>query len=104
MSDSNDRIGQVGNYLRGLQSEIVMALETVDGKAKFRSDRWDRPGGGGGDSRVLVDGDVFEQAGVGFSHVSGKGMPPSATRSRPELAGKRFQALGVSLVLHPRNP
>ncbi len=104
MSDSNDRIGQVGDYLRGLQSEIVMALETVDGKAKFRSDRWDRPGGGGGDSRVLVDGDVFEQAGVGFSHVSGKEMPPSATGSRPELAGKRFQALGVSLVLHPRNP
>ena len=104
MSDSNDRIEQVGDYLRGLQSEIVQALESVDGKATFRSDRWDRPGGGGGYSRVLVDGGVFEQAGVGFSHVFGEKMPPSATKSRPELEGKSFQALGVSLVLHPRNP
>ena len=104
MTDSNDMIGQVGKYLRGLQSEIVQALEAVDGKATFRSDRWDRPGGGGGNSRVLVDGGVFEQAGVGFSHVFGDEMPPSATKTRPELAGKSFQALGVSLVLHPRNP
>ena len=101
---SDNRIEIVGDYLRDLQSSIVDALEEVDGKEAFRDDRWDRDGGGGGNSRVLVDGDVFEQAGVGFSHVFGDQMPPSATKSRPELAGKRFQALGVSLVLHPRNP
>ena len=101
---SNTEIEKVDEYLRGLQSDIVQALEEVDGKEKFRSDRWDREGGGGGNSRVLIDGGVFEQAGVGFSHVFGDQMPPSATQSRPELAGKSFQALGVSLVLHPRNP
>ena len=101
---SKDKIEKVGEYLRSLQSEIVQALEGVDGKEAFRSDRWDREGGGGGNSRVLVNGSVFEQAGVGFSHVFGDQMPPSATKSRPELAGKSFQALGVSLVLHPRNP
>ena len=101
---SNTQIERVGEYLRGLQSDIVQALEEVDDKEKFRSDRWDREGGGGGNSRVLIDGGVFEQAGVGFSHVFGDQMPPSATQSRPELAGKSFQALGVSLVLHPRNP
>ena len=101
---SDTRIEIVGDYLRGLQSSIVDALEEVDGKESFRSDRWDRDGGGGGNSRVLVGGGVFEQAGVGFSHVFGDQMPPSATKSRPELAGKRFQAMGVSLVLHPRNP
>jgi len=101
---SNTEIERVGEYLRGLQSDIVQALEEVDGKEEFRSDRWDREGGGGGNSRVLINGGVFEQAGVGFSHVFGDQMPPSATQSRPELAGKSFQALGVSLVLHPRNP
>ena len=98
---SDNRVEIVGDYLRGLQSSLVDALEEVDEKESFRSDRWDR---GGGNSRVLVDGGVFEQAGVGFSHVFGDQMPPSATKSRPELAGKRFQALGVSVVLHPRNP
>jgi coproporphyrinogen III oxidase len=101
---SNEHIEQVGDYLRALQARIVDALETVDGKGRFRSDEWQRPGGGGGRSRVMVGGNVFEQAGVGFSHVGGDQMPPSATKSRPELAGKRFQALGVSLVLHPWNP
>jgi coproporphyrinogen III oxidase len=100
----NDQIDQVGEYLRGLQDNIVSALEAVDGQETFRVDDWERPGGGGGRSRVLVDGAVFEQAGVGFSHVYGSEMPPSATKARPELAGKSFQALGVSLVLHPRNP
>lgn len=103
MSKSNE-IARVSEYLLALQADIVQALEDIDGSATFRSDRWDRPGGGGGNSRVLVEGDVFEQAGVGFSHVFGDQMPASATRSRPELAGKEFQALGVSLVLHPRNP
>ena len=100
----NDKIERVGEYLRGLQDSIVGALEAVDGRESFRIDDWERPGGGGGRSRVLVDGAVFEQAGVGFSHVYGSEMPPSATKARPELAGKSFQALGVSLVLHPRNP
>ena len=101
---SKPDIEAVEQYLRALQLDICSTLETVDGKETFRKDQWDRPGGGGGLSRVLVAGDVFEQAGVGFSHVFGSEMPPSATKGRPELAGKRFQAMGVSLVLHPRNP
>ncbi len=104
MSTDDISIARVEDYLRGLQQEIVASLEAVDGKESFRHDCWDRPGGGGGESRVLVDGAVFEQAGVGFSHVFGDQLPPSATRTRPELAGRGFQAMGVSLVLHPHNP
>ncbi len=100
MSNIND----VKDYLTGLQNRICAELEALDGEASFGSDTWERPGGGGGDSRILKQGAVFEQAGVGFSHVFGDQMPPSATRNRPELAGKSFQAVGVSLVLHPRNP
>jgi len=102
--DDTVSIDPVEQYLRGLQARIVAALEEVDGVATFRLDEWVRPGGGGGTSRVLVNGGVFEQAGVGFSHVFGERMPPSATKNRPELAGRGFQAMGVSLVLHPRNP
>ncbi|HEX5786674.1 MAG TPA: oxygen-dependent coproporphyrinogen oxidase [Woeseiaceae bacterium] len=94
----------VRHYLVSLQNRIVAELEHIDGKAAFAEDAWERPGGGGGRSRVLRDGGVFEQAGVNYSHVYGAGMPPSATKHRPELAGKEFQALGVSLVLHPHNP
>ena len=97
-------IDAVKDYLTGLQNRICAELESIDGRATFGSDTWARPGGGGGDSRVLKQGDVFEQAGVGFSHVYGNRMPPSATKNRPELAGKAFQAVGVSLVLHPLNP
>jgi coproporphyrinogen III oxidase len=97
-------IDQVKDYLQGLQGRIVAELEELDGKERFRRDAWDRPGGGGGLSCVLGNGRVFEQAGVGFSHVFGDKMPPSATRNRPELAGKGFQAVGVSLVIHPLNP
>jgi coproporphyrinogen III oxidase len=97
-------IAQVKDYLQSLQSRIVAELEELDGKEKFQRDAWDRPGGGGGLSCVLGNGGVFEQAGVGFSHVFGDEMPPSAPRSRPELAGKGFQAVGVSLVIHPLNP
>ena len=104
MSEFDASIGEVGEYLRSLQQRIVHALEDVDGKEKFRSDDWGREGGGGGRSRVLTDGAVFEQAGVGFSHVFGEEMPPTATKMRPELAGRVFQAMGVSLVLHPKNP
>jgi len=102
MSDVD--IQAVEDYLRTLQLRICSSLEDVDGRARFQHDHWDRPGGGGGESRVLKGGAVFEQAGVGFSHVFGDEMPPSATKRRPELAGKRFQAMGVSLVLHPQNP
>jgi coproporphyrinogen III oxidase len=94
----------VKEYLMSLQNRICAALEDIDGEAKFAHDAWDRPGGGGGESRVMKGGRVFEQAGVNFSHVFGKQMPPSATKNRPELAGKSFQAVGVSLVLHPQNP
>jgi len=79
-------------------------VATADGQATFMQDDWQRQQGGGGRTRVLTDGAVFEQAGVNFSHVHGEGLPPSATAQRPELAGRSFQALGLSLVLHPRNP
>ena len=97
-------IDQVKSYLQTLQDKICRGVEMLDGGARFSSDIWTRPAGGGGESRVLSQGDVFEQAGVGFSHVFGDEMPTAATKSRPELAGKRFQAVGVSLVLHPLNP
>ncbi len=104
MTQDNIAINDVESYLRGLQLRICSTLEEIDGRETFRHDSWERPGGGGGESRVLVGGGVFEQAGVGFSHVFGDEMPPSATKNRPELAGRRFQAMGVSLVLHPENP
>ncbi len=97
-------LDQVKEYLQTLQNRICGELEQLDGGAKFACDKWDRSGGGGGESRVLAGGRIFEQAGVGFSHVYGSEMPPSATKHRPELAGKDFQAVGVSLVLHPHNP
>jgi len=99
-----NQLDQVKNYLQALQNRIVAELEQIDGKRAFDRDAWDRPGGGGGTSCVLVDGGVFEQAGVGYSHVFGDQLPPSATKARPELAGRGFEAIGVSLVLHPRNP
>jgi len=97
-------VARVTAYLRELQRRIVDAIEQVDGDGRFAADRWERADGGGGDSRVLANGAVFEQAGIGFSHVFGDTLPPSATRTRPELSGRPFQAMGVSLVFHPRNP
>ena len=94
----------VRSYLLDLQSRICATLEAEEGTAKFGSDSWDRPEGGGGLSRILTEGDVFEKAGVGFSHVTGTQLPPSATAHRPELVGKKWEAMGVSLVIHPRNP
>ncbi|HTJ78653.1 MAG TPA: oxygen-dependent coproporphyrinogen oxidase [Rariglobus sp.] len=91
-------------YLLDLQDRICRELETEDGGGKFIEDNWTRAEGGGGRSRVLAESSVFEKAGVGFSHVFGTELPPSATAHRPELAGKPWQALGVSLVIHPRNP
>jgi coproporphyrinogen III oxidase len=90
-------------YLLDLQARIVGALETVDGKS-FGTDTWQRPEGGGGISRIIEEGNVFERGGVGFSHVTGKNLPPSAAANRPEIAGRSWEAMGVSLVLHPRNP
>ena len=97
-------IDQVIEYLTALQNRICSELELLDGNAAFVHDAWERPGGGGGETRVMSEGRVFEKAGVGFSHVFGNEMPPSATKSRPELAGKSFQAVGLSLVIHPLNP
>lgn len=91
-------------FLRELQDRICAAVETADGGARFVEDAWTREAGGGGRTRVLRDGAVFEQAGVNFSRVHGDRLPPSATAHRPELAGGSFVATGVSLVLHPNNP
>ena len=97
-------IQAVKDYLLGLQDSICARLEQSDGSGKFQEDNWERPGGGGGRTRVLADGAVIEQGGVNYSHVFGDGLPPSATQARPELAGCGFEATGVSLVIHPRNP
>lgn len=97
-------IESVKTYLLQLQDTICHALETEDGQASFHEDKWQRAEGGGGRTRVISDGAVFEQGGVNFSHVYGNTLPPSATQQRPELAGCQFQAIGVSLVTHPRNP
>ncbi len=96
-------IAGVKDFLTELQELIVERIEQVDGKT-FRRDSWNRPEGGGGMSCVIEEGNVLERGGVNFSHVFGKGLPPSATAARPELAGRSFQAMGVSLVFHPRNP
>lgn len=97
-------IESVKKYLLELQNTICSALEAEDGSGRFKEDAWQREAGGGGRTRVLEQGDVFEQAGVNFSHVFGDRLPPSATAARPELEGRDFQALGLSLVIHPRNP
>jgi len=93
----------VRDYLADLQSRVVDRLEPLDG-LPFRRDSWQRAEGGGGLSCLIEEGRLFERAGVNFSHVTGARLPPSATAARPELAGRSFQAMGVSLVLHPRNP
>ncbi len=102
-ADEAPDAAQVRDYLVGLQSRIVERLEALDGSA-FRSDRWERPEGGGGLTRVIEEGGLFERGGVNFSHVKGAGLPASATAQRPHLAGRSFEAMGVSLVLHPRSP
>ena len=91
-------------FLLDLQNRICAGLAKLDGQATFAADSWTRAEGGGGTSRVLTQGAVFEQAGVNFSHVTGAAMPASATAHRPELAGRSFEAMGVSLVIHPNNP
>ncbi|OAM51649.1 coproporphyrinogen III oxidase [Methylovorus sp. MM2] len=93
----------VFDYLQGLQNRIVEAVEMVDGKT-FLHDSWQRPEGGGGTACMLEEGNVFERAGIGFSHVMGNKLPPSASVAHPEAAGRSWRAMGVSLVFHPRNP
>jgi coproporphyrinogen III oxidase len=94
----------VRDYLLGLQDRITGALEEEDGGARFREDAWRRNEGGGGRTRILAGGELLEKAGLGSSDVHGPGLPPSATQTRPEPAGRTYRALGVSLVLHPKNP
>ncbi len=103
MSAAHPDTAAVKAWLTDLQARIVAALEAADG-LPFRSDSWTRPEGGGGTSRLIEEGQVLERGGVNFSHVLGDRLPPSASAHRPELAGRRWEAMGVSLVLHPRNP
>ena len=98
------RIDAVEHYLTDLQSHICQALEALEDSAKFGADQLTRPEGGGGCSRVLEEGDVLEKAGVNYSHITGERLPEAATARRPELADCRFEALGLSLIVHPRNP
>jgi coproporphyrinogen III oxidase len=100
-SDSRQRVSQ---FLRSLQDQICEGLANVDGKGTFQEDSWVREDGGGGRSRVMREGDVFEQGGVNFSEVWGKDLPPSIVMQRPEARGYEFYATGTSMVLHPRNP
>ncbi|MBK1708762.1 oxygen-dependent coproporphyrinogen oxidase [Marichromatium gracile] len=103
MSDRPDTQA-VKSYLLTLQDRICEALRDTDGGADFREDLWERPGGGGGRTRVMQDGMLFEQGGINFSHVRGEALPAAASASRPELAGRSYEAMGVSLVVHPQNP
>jgi len=103
-TDPTPDISTVIVFLKQLQDEICQALEQVDGSSSFIEDNWQRKEGGGGRTRVITDGSVIEQGGVNFSVVSGDKLPPSATAHRPELAGRTWQACGVSLVIHPKNP
>jgi coproporphyrinogen III oxidase len=96
-------VAAVHEYFAGLQSRIVAALQALDGNP-FREDSWSRPEGGGGTTRILEEGNLFERAGVNLSRVQGRALPPSASASRPQLAGQPYDAMGASVVLHPRNP
>jgi coproporphyrinogen III oxidase len=100
-ADSRDR---VSTFMKGIQDRICDGLETLDGQQQFHQDQWERPEGGGGRSRVIKQGHVFEQGGVNFSEVWGSQLPPSILVQRPEAAGHGFYATGTSMVLHPRNP
>ena len=102
--DVNQTVSKVKQFLMDLQDRICDTLAKEDGQASFHEDLWQHKNGGGGRTRVLRDGKVFEQAGVNFSHVQGDQLPAAATAARPELVGRQFQATGVSLVIHPNNP
>ena len=100
---SENKVKQVQDFLTNLQSDIVEAIQLIDGK-NFIHDSWQRTEGGGGTTCILENGNVFERAGVGFSHVLGNKLPKSASQQRPELENRKWEALGVSLVFHPYNP
>jgi coproporphyrinogen III oxidase len=100
----SEQVETVAAFLRDLQSRICAALQRADGGGRFVEDVWERPAGGGGRTRVLKNGAVFEQAGVNYSRVTGDALPASATQHRPQLAGRQWTACGVSLVIHPGNP
>ena len=100
----SSQIDQVRSYLKVLQDRVTDSLEAADGAGRFSSDEWSHDSGGGGCTMVLDSGQVFEQAGVNYSEVNGDNLPASATAQRPELAGRSFRAMGVSLVVHPYNP
>lgn len=100
-SDSRERISK---FMKSIQDEICQGLEDLDQVAKFKEDSWSRPEGGGGRTRVITNGGIFEQGGVNFSEVWGENLPPSILTQRPEAAGHKFYATGTSMVLHPRNP
>ncbi len=100
----SSHVSAVASFLAGLQDRICARLESLDGGGRFVEDAWRRAEGGGGRTRVLKEGGVFEQAGIGYSEVHGERLPPAASAHRPELAGRAWNALGVSLVVHPRNP
>jgi coproporphyrinogen III oxidase len=100
----NAKIDTVRSYFLGLQDSICAALESEDGAARFTEDSWQRKEGGGGRSRVLAEGKAVEKAAVNFSHVTGSSLPQAASARRPDTAGKPWSALGVSLIVHPRNP
>ncbi|WP_071871649.1 oxygen-dependent coproporphyrinogen oxidase [Atopomonas hussainii] len=102
--NSADAVEAVKAYLLDLQERICAGLQAADGQAVFAEDSWTREGGGGGRTRVIGEGALIEKGGVNFSHVFGTNLPPSASAHRPELAGRSFQAMGVSLVIHPENP
>ncbi|MGI8502114.1 MAG: coproporphyrinogen III oxidase, partial [Hassallia sp.] len=99
-----DAKARVSQFMKQLQDKIAQTLEDVDGVGKFQQDSWERPEGGGGRSRVMREGAIFEQAGVGFSEVWGDDLPPSILSQRPDAEGHRWYATGTSMVLHPRNP
>ena len=104
MLKENYEIKSVIEYLLNLQKKITENIENIDDQAKFSSDKWERDEGGGGESKILRNGKIFEQAGVNFSHVRGKSLPPSAIKTRPDLVDKEYEATGLSLVIHPQNP
>jgi coproporphyrinogen III oxidase len=104
MPETTTHVQLVEPYLKGLQDRICLTVESLDARERFREDCWTRTEGGGGRTRVLSGGAVFEQAGIGYSKVHGNALPPSASQHRPELAGRSWTALGVSLVFHPLNP
>lgn len=104
MNNSEHKIAAVRNYLLDLQDSICHALALADGKAEFKEDIWQHAQGGGGQTRVIADGAVFEKGAVNFSHIFGQQLPSAATTRNPDLMGSHFQALGVSVVMHPLNP